>query len=49
MDKYCKDRKCLASDNQGYLITYDNSHLTKEGAIFLSRKFNFNDMVINDK
>jgi len=37
---YCNEQKCNVSDNEGNLLSYDGSHLTKEGAIFFANRLN---------
>jgi len=37
---YCNEQKCNISDKKGSLLSYDGSHLTKEGAIFFANRLN---------
>ena len=48
MDKYCKNNDCVISDVNGYLLSNDGYHLTREGAKFLAKNFDFN-LLINDR
>ncbi len=49
MDYYCENNKCRISDDNGFLLSHDGSHLTKEGATFFSKKINFNLIFENNK
>ena len=37
---YCNEQKCNVSDKKGNLLSYDGSHLSKEGAIFFANRLN---------
>jgi len=44
-EAYCEKDQCTFVDNNNYLLSYDGSHLTQEGAKFIAERINLKDLL----
>lgn len=43
---YCEENQCTFVDNNNYLLSYDEDHLTQEGVNFIAKRINLRDSLL---